>query len=70
LTELAEVVTRDVFYLAHIFEWEVGLPPHAYLDSVRIRKSKLLASGLSIASVAFVVGYADQAISLIASSAA
>jgi len=61
LTELAEVVARDVFYLAHIFEWEVGLPPHAYLDSVRIRKSKqLLASGLSIASVAFAVGYADQ----------
>jgi AraC-like DNA-binding protein len=61
LTELAEVVARDVFYLAHIFEWEVGLPPHAYLDSVRITKSKqLLASGLSIASVAFAVGYADQ----------
>ena len=50
-----------MFYLAHIFEKEVGLPPHAYLDSVRIKKSKqLLASGGSIANAAFAVGYADQ----------
>lgn len=61
LTELAGVVSRNVFHLAHIFEREVGLPPHAYLDSVRIKKSKpLLASGLSIANVAFRVGYSDQ----------
>src|SRR5262249_38732416 len=46
LTELARLVTFSPFYLARVFKAEVGIPPHAYLESVRIRHAqRLLIAG-------------------------
>jgi AraC-like DNA-binding protein len=61
LTELAEVVGLSPFHLARVFRAEVGLPPHAYLESVRVREAqRLIRSGQPLAEVAHRVGFADQ----------
>jgi AraC-like DNA-binding protein len=61
LSRLGAVVGSSPFHLARAFEREVGLPPHAYLETVRITRSRtLLDSGRPIAEVALDVGYADQ----------
>ena len=40
---------------------EVGLPPHAYLDSVRIRQAeRLIRAGRPLAGVAAEVGFSSQ----------
>ena len=53
LTDLARSVDLSPFYLARVFRAEVGMPPHAYLESVRIRAAQgLLASGMPLAEVA------------------
>jgi AraC-like DNA-binding protein len=44
------------------FRAETGLPPHAYLNQVRVRQARaLLASGMAPAQVAATTGFADQA---------
>jgi AraC-like DNA-binding protein len=61
LTELAEVAGLSPFHLARVFRVEVGLPPHAYLESVRVREAqRLIRDGESLAGVAHRVGFADQ----------
>jgi AraC-like DNA-binding protein len=61
LRELAKVAGLSSFHLARSFEREVGQPPHAYLDLVRIRQARaLLDAGAGIADAASAVGYADQ----------
>lgn len=61
LTELAEVAGLSPFHLARVFRAEVGLPPHAYLESVRVREAqRLLRGGESLAGVAHRVGFVDQ----------
>lgn len=61
LAELARLVSFSPYYLARVFQAEVGLPPHAYLESVRIRNAQqLLTQGHSLAQVAQAVGFADQ----------
>lgn len=61
LTELAELVAFSPYYLARVFQAEVGLPPHAYLESVRIRQAqKLLTLGYPLAYVSHEAGFADQ----------
>jgi AraC-like DNA-binding protein len=61
LTELAELVSFSPYYLARVFQAEVGLPPHAYLESVRIRNAqKLLTLGHPLAYISHEVGFADQ----------
>jgi AraC-like DNA-binding protein len=61
LSELAQLVSLSPYYFARTFEKEVGLPPHAYLEGVRIRKAReLLDRGESLVSTALAVGYADQ----------
>ena len=61
LAELAQLASLSPYYFARAFEKEVGLPPHRYLEGVRIRRAKaLLAAGESIAATAVSVGYADQ----------
>lgn len=61
LADLAAVVALSPFQLARVFRAAVGLPPHAYLDQVRVRHAKrLLAAGLPIAEAALAVGFADQ----------
>ena len=61
LSELAAVVHLSPFYLARAFQKEVGLPPHAYLETVRIRHGReLLLRGVPIADVSAAIGYGDQ----------
>lgn len=61
LTQLADLVALSPYYLAHTFADEVGMPPHAYLESVRIRHAqRLLLSGHPPADVAYATGFADQ----------
>ena len=45
-----------------IFSREIGMPPHAYLNQVRLWKAKsLLEKGMPIAGVAVETGFYDQA---------
>lgn len=61
LGQLARIARLSPWYLARVFEKAVGLPPHAYLDGVRIRQAcAMLDSGASIAAAAVSAGYADQ----------
>ena len=61
LSQLSGVVGLSPFHFARAFEKEVGLPPHAYLEAVRIRKAReLLNGGDSIIDVGLQLGYADQ----------
>jgi AraC-like DNA-binding protein len=61
LSQLSGLAHLSPFYFARAFRKAVGLPPHAYLEAVRIRKARdLIDSGLAIADTAVAVGYADQ----------
>ncbi len=61
LAELARLVGLSPYYVHRVFEREVGMPPHAYLESVRIRQAqRLLAQGYPIAQVAYELGFSDQ----------
>lgn len=61
LSELSRVVGLSPFHFARAFEKETGLPPHAYLEAVRIRRAReLLGQGRPIVEVSLRLGYADQ----------
>lgn len=61
LSELARLVGLSPYYVHRVFEREVGMPPHVYLESVRIREAqRLLAQGEPIAQVAAELGFSDQ----------
>ncbi|WP_285492606.1 AraC family transcriptional regulator [Actinomadura sp. NBRC 104425] len=61
LEELAEAVGTRPFRLVRAFRAATGLPPHAYLNQVRVRRARgLLDRGLSPAEVAARTGFADQ----------
>ncbi|TYK47828.1 AraC family transcriptional regulator [Actinomadura decatromicini] len=62
LDELADAVGARPFPLLRAFRDTVGLPPHAYLNQVRVRAARdLLDEGLRPAEVAARTGFADQA---------
>ena len=61
LSELAAVVSLSPFYLARSFGGDVGVPPHTYLEGVRVRKAReFLDRGRDLVSTALAVGYSDQ----------
>ncbi|HEX9924726.1 MAG TPA: AraC family transcriptional regulator [Anaerolineae bacterium] len=61
LEQLSGIAGVSSFHLTRLFRESVGLPPHAYLNQVRIfHAKKLLTLGQSIAEVAFETGFADQ----------
>lgn len=61
LNDLAELVAFSPYYLLRVFRIEVGMPPHAYLQDVRIRRAqRLIELGKPLADVAFEVGYSSQ----------
>ena len=61
LAELARLVSISPYHLARLFTFQMGIPPHAYLESVRIRQARrLLALGRPILEVALATGFADQ----------
>jgi AraC-like DNA-binding protein len=61
LSKLASLVSLSPYYFARAFEREIGLPPHAYLENVRIRKAReFLDRGHTVVSAALLAGYVDQ----------
>jgi AraC-like DNA-binding protein len=62
LDELARLTGLGPHALLRAFRAETGLPPHQYLNQVRVRMARrLLDSGLPPADVAAAAGFADQA---------
>ncbi|ACZ85843.1 AraC family transcriptional regulator [Streptosporangium roseum] len=62
LEDLARAVQAKPFALIRAFKAVTGLPPHAYLNTLRVRRARgLLDSGTSAAQVATDVGFTDQA---------
>ena len=61
LDELAALSSLSPWHFLRTFREETGLPPHAYLTQLRIRRAEgLLRAGFSPARVAAEVGFADQ----------
>ena len=61
LAQLGRVAGLSPYYLVRVFHREVGLPPHAYLASVRVRRAQdLLAAGAPIVDVAYATGFSSQ----------
>lgn len=61
LEELSRIAGLSRFHLLRVFQKETGLPPHAFQNVIRMHQAKnLLASGRSIADVAFSTGFFDQ----------
>jgi AraC-like DNA-binding protein len=61
LTQLADYVSLSPYYLLRAFRDEVGMPPYAYLESVRIRHAqRLIEAGIPLAEVAVEVGFSSQ----------
>jgi AraC-like DNA-binding protein len=61
LDDLMNITGLSRFHLIKVFSDKYGLPPHQYLNNLRIEKAKsLLTQGLQSTDVAFTVGYFDQ----------
>jgi AraC-like DNA-binding protein len=61
IDDLAQSTFLSPFHLIRVFKEEMGLPPHAFLRQVRVKRAKaLLAGGESIAQVAQATGFTDQ----------
>jgi AraC-like DNA-binding protein len=61
LDMLADLVHWNKYYLLRVFRATVGLPPHRYLESIRIQRSQdLLRHGMRIAEVALLTGFNSQ----------
>ena len=61
LSRLASEVSLSPYYFARAFQQETGLPPHGYLENLRIRKAReFLDQGQSLVSAALSTGYSDQ----------
>lgn len=61
LSGLAEVAGIGPFRLLRGFAKAYGLPPHAYLTQLRVRRAKaLIAGGTKLAEAAAASGFADQ----------
>ena len=61
LTALARMVNLNPNYLATVFTQTVGVPPHQFLDQLRIaRAQEMISAGSPFSEVAAAVGYCDQ----------
>ena len=61
LEKLSVIANLSPFYLLRSFRKQVGLPPHSYLNQVRLTRAKMLLSqGRQISQVAQETGFADQ----------
>jgi len=62
LDDLARELDMNPFALVRSFRAETGLPPHAYVNHLRVRLARqLLDGGMAPADVAAEAGFADQA---------
>ncbi len=60
--ELSSISGFSPYHLIRTFSRQVGLPPHLYQTHIRIKKARsLLEQGVSIADVASITGFVDQA---------
>jgi len=62
LRRLAELVDLSPFHLARTFRCSIGMPPHSYLNRMRINKAKEMLSTRhhSITEIALAVGFANS----------
>ena len=61
LSELSQAAGMSPFRLARSFTGHLGMPPHAYLTHVRVRRAtEKLRAGSAPAEVAAACGFADQ----------
>ncbi|MEM7347409.1 MAG: AraC family transcriptional regulator, partial [Chloroflexota bacterium] len=61
LNDLAQHAALSPYHFLRVFQAEVGMPPHAYLQDVRIRRAQgLIALGEALTDVAFDVGFSSQ----------
>jgi AraC-like DNA-binding protein len=61
LADLAFVAEMSAFHLIRQFHRYYGVPPHRYLDLVRVQRAKLmLQQGARISDTAFATGFSDQ----------
>ncbi|MFN8418067.1 MAG: AraC family transcriptional regulator [Anaerolineae bacterium] len=61
LTTLAQVAALTPYHLVRTFTAEIGIPPHSYLESVRIRQAqRLILAGEPLVEVALATGFAHQ----------
>jgi AraC-like DNA-binding protein len=61
LAELSAHVALSPYHLLRAFRAEVGLPPHAYLENVRVHHAeRLIAAGRPLAEVAAETGFSSQ----------
>lgn len=61
LADLADLVHWNPFYLLRVFRAQVGLPPHAYLETIRIRAAQdFLKTGQALAEIAYATGFSSQ----------
>lgn len=61
LDALSEVAHLSRYHLLRVFREEVGLPPHAYHNQVRVELGKrLLTDGVAISQAAAAAGFTDQ----------
>src|SRR5215213_2394610 len=61
LPTLAAAAGLSPFHLIRVFQRAAGVPPHAYLESVRIQQAqRLLMRGTPPAQVAYAVGFSSQ----------
>lgn len=61
LNELATMVNLKPLRLLRAFRKQVGLPPHAYLNHVRVRQAKKrILEGHSLIDAALATGFSDQ----------
>jgi AraC-like DNA-binding protein len=62
LDELSALTGMSPFAVLRAFRAQTGLPPHAYLNQLRVRLARsLLDNGIGPADVAASTGFADQA---------
>ncbi len=61
LAQLAQIAGLSPFHLARVFQRTMGLPPHAYLNHIRLERAKqMLLMGSPVADVAYATGFTDQ----------
>ncbi|QBD77843.1 AraC family transcriptional regulator [Ktedonosporobacter rubrisoli] len=61
LSQLASLTGLTSYHLVRVFHNTMGLPPHAYLNQIRLMQAKnLLLAGTPIISVASETGFTDQ----------
>ncbi len=61
LAALANQVGLSRYYFLRVFHQTVGMPPHAYVQNVRVQRAQdLILRGEPLATVAHTVGFSNQ----------